>query len=348
MRDCSLELTQYHDERVKLSEDTRKDLRAKADANEKRLTEGLEEAEKPLPLWFAIQGSYAMRTTVQHPLNNYDIDNGVVFAKKDLVGDRGGTMSPLDSRQMVCDAVQDDMFNKQPERRQNCVRVYYNTGYHVDLPVYRVEDPDSESEIYELASSNWKQSSPTGVTDWFDEQVKTHRGTEEPANKSQMRRMVRLLKKFAISRDKLNEEDGEITGWYMPSGFVLTKLVTDCFTSYQEREDEAFKTIVKAIYNQIQFNFDVYHPVIAGENLTKGADDPKMVVLKDKLEWAIGKLDSITDETSKKKALRTWDQIFNEEYFEDEFDVTNEAKSFSILSSEPTAPVDKKGGNSFG
>jgi hypothetical protein len=37
---------------------------------------------------------------------------------------------------MVRDAVDDDKFKKPPEVRPNCVRVFYEAGYHVDLPVY--------------------------------------------------------------------------------------------------------------------------------------------------------------------------------------------------------------------
>ena len=47
---------------------------------------------------------------------------------------------------MVCDALRDDKFSKQPEILGNCVRVYYSEGYHVDVPSFRVIDADTSDE----------------------------------------------------------------------------------------------------------------------------------------------------------------------------------------------------------
>ena len=57
--------------------------------------------------------------------------------EEDLVGERGAEMTSLQARQMVRDAVDDGKFKQAPEVRSNCVRVLYEAGYHVDLPVYR-------------------------------------------------------------------------------------------------------------------------------------------------------------------------------------------------------------------
>ena len=77
-----------------------------------------------------------MKTMVRDPDHDYDIDDGVYFRKEDLVGDRGAEMTSLQARQMVRDAVDDGKFKRSPEVRANCVRVFYEKGYHVDLPVF--------------------------------------------------------------------------------------------------------------------------------------------------------------------------------------------------------------------
>lgn len=137
MYDCSEELVSFHDDLVTLPQAERTAMRDRRDANRKRIKNGLEDNEKPKPIEFVPQGSYAMKTMVQDPDNTYDIDDGIYFDKPDLIGPRGGTMSALDARQMVRDAVDDGSFKEKPEVLPNCVRVHYDAGYHVDIPVYR-------------------------------------------------------------------------------------------------------------------------------------------------------------------------------------------------------------------
>ncbi|WP_425500534.1 nucleotidyltransferase domain-containing protein [Pedosphaera parvula] len=181
------------------SRSIRRRLGDQADANEKRLKAGLEDAGEPQPLHFVLQGSYAMRTTVQHPKNDYDIDDGVVFSREFLKGAQGADKTALDARKMVCEALYDDAFNRVPEVRTNRVRVYYNEGHHVDVPVYRMENPDSESTLYELASSDWKESNPEAVTKWFQKQLEAKHLSEEKDGHHQMRRLLRLLKNSPLA-----------------------------------------------------------------------------------------------------------------------------------------------------
>ena len=44
------------------------------------------------------------------------------------------------------DALKDPKFNKQPEIHQNCVRVFYAEGHHVDVPAYRKFDEGTDKE----------------------------------------------------------------------------------------------------------------------------------------------------------------------------------------------------------
>ena len=94
--------------------------------------------------------------------------------EEDLVGERGAEMSSLQVRQMVRDALDDGSFKTAPEVRKSCVRVYYEAGFHVDVPIYRrVTSKDvwgNESHHHELASSDWKRSDARHVTDWFEKE----------------------------------------------------------------------------------------------------------------------------------------------------------------------------------
>ena len=81
-------------------------------------------------------------------------------------------MTSLQARQMVRDAVDNGKFKRAPEVRANCVRVLYEAGYHVDLPVYRrvvTSTVLGDDIYYELAASGgWKRSDARAVSDWYE------------------------------------------------------------------------------------------------------------------------------------------------------------------------------------
>ncbi|WFU92155.1 hypothetical protein QA644_33705 (plasmid) [Rhizobium sp. CC1099] len=166
MFDCSKDVRAYHDQDVTLPQTEQEKMRNRRDANRTRLRNGLQKAEKPGPLEFVKQGSYAMKTMVRDPDNDYDIDDGVYFAKEDLVGDRGAEMTSLQARWMVRDAVDDGKFKRAPEVRSNCVRIFYEAGYHVDPPSIVASRRPLSSETY--TTTSWPRaaagSGPTHAT----------------------------------------------------------------------------------------------------------------------------------------------------------------------------------------
>lgn len=251
-----------------------------------------------------------MKTMVQHPENDYDIDDGVYFDRDVLVGERGAEMSALQARKMVRDAVDDGRFNSPPEVRKNCVRIYYAAGYHVDMPVYRrvaTKDMLGNEDFYsELASSTWRRSDAQDVTAWFDNENKTK--SLDETNGRQLRRVTRQIKKFARSRASWSEQ--------ILSGFGITKLITEKFVADAGREDRALYSTMKAMRDRLNINLVVEHPVTSGETITNGDDDPKARFLRDKLKEAIRNLAPLFDaECSREEALKCWDNVFNTSFF---------------------------------
>lgn len=336
MIDCSSEIRDFHDEQVMLQESDRERLRGHRDANQRRLKENLKAKKFPIPFKFVKQGSYAMRTQTQHPKNEFDIDDGAVFLKSDLIGQGGANKAALDARKMVCAALQDGSFKKAPEVRENCVRVFYGEGYHVDIPVYRADS--KEAKKFELASVDWKDSDPTGVTSWFTKCLDAKRFPNDDDD-HQMRRIIRLLKAFGASRDS----------WNMPSGFIMTVLVNEAFSAFDSREDRAFYNAIVQIKNRLSMSLVVKHPVV-NETITKADADTDMTELKEKLAWAISEL-QVTRQAgcSKKAALKAWGKVFNVDFFDDKLKESSSQRSpFSITQSEPSVPVEKSGGGRFG
>ena len=248
MFDCSKDVLAHHDEKVTLPQAERDEMRERRNANRDRLRRGLKNAGKPAPREFVSQGSYGMKTITQHPEFDYDIDDGVYFNKDDLDGQRGGAMSALQARQFVRDGLDDNSFNRPPEVRNNCVRVYYVAGYHVDMPVYRrIVYRNSQGDLcyyHELASTDWRRSDARNVTEWFERQNNSQ--SPDTVNGRQLRRIVRHIKKFSRSRESWK---GQIL-----SGFGITILVTECYSGNIDREDAALYYTMEAVRVRLDTN----------------------------------------------------------------------------------------------
>jgi hypothetical protein len=333
MYDCAEDVLAYHDDRVTLPQAERTAMRERRDANRKRLKNGLKDAGQPAPLEFKSQGSYAMKTMTQHPDKDYDIDDGVYFLKEDLVGPRGAEMSALQVRQMVRDALDDGSFKTPPEVRTNCVRVYYDAGYHVDVPAYRrvtVKDIFGKEQVHhELASRDWKRSDARDVTTWFEKENDSQ--SPDKDNGRQLRRVTREIKKFARSRSSWTSQ--------ILSGFGITKLVTECYKADAAREDKALHDTMKAIRDRLNFNLVVKHPVTPGDTITSGSDDAKAKFLRSKLSDAVGWLEPLfASDCTEESALKCWDKVFNTTYFIDGMvkeDVTKASAGPTIIKNPP-------------
>jgi hypothetical protein len=216
---------------------------------------------------------------------------------------------------MVRDALDDGSFKKAPAVRSNCVRVFYDAGYHVDLPVYRrvvTEDRFGHKSVhYELASSRWKRSDARDVTAWF-EKVNNEKSPDKE-NGRQLRRITRMVKKFARSRPSW---EGKIL-----SGFGITVLVAECYHANAAREDLALYETMRAIKNRLESKLEVEHPVTPDATITKSSGDPQARVLREKLGEALTWLEPLLDaKCEREKALKCWDRVFSIKYFSGRID----------------------------
>lgn len=307
MKDCSKDVARYHDDKVTLSAEHADQLRRRRDSNERRVNRGLKDAGDPKPRKFVLQGSFSMRTTIQEPNNDYDIDNGVVFTKESLRGERGADKSPLEARHMVRNAVDDGSFKQAPEVKRNCVRVPYNDGPHVDTPVYR------ESELgYELAGADWRVSDPEGVNRWFNQALSQM--TED--GRAQCRQIIRLLKSFCVRRPSYS----------LPSGFVLTTLILEQYKVFDVRLDRALRDAMKAVRDRLAQDPRVRHPVV-DEWLIDQDSSSKTERLRDLLSKAVNDLDDLDRPNStRSRALKIWREVFATDYFDQDITDAEEAE----------------------
>lgn len=328
-------------EEVALKEDQKNLMRKRRTSNENRVKDGLTAQKRPSPLRFVKQGSYAMHTMVQANAATSDIDDGVVFAKGDLVGERGGEFTPSQAKNMVCDALNEKKdFKTPPDVRTNCVRVYYADGFTIDMPVYR-EIERNGNTVYELAAAEWKESDPDAVTDWFANATKK---SPDEANGRQLRRMVRLLKAWSKSR----------ASWTLPSGFVFSILTDEKYPhgGWKDRDDLALYHLVYDIRSRLQWSLTVTRPVRPYDSVTKTNDDADMRNLRDKLADAESTLAPLGDPNATElAALEALKSFFCTDYFDRTIDtLKNESKAAATAgfvrsgSSEPQTQFFKDGG----
>jgi hypothetical protein len=192
------------------------------------------------------------------------------------------------------------------------------------MPVYRkvVTKDANGNEIvhYELAAADWKRSDARDVTKWFESE--NNRQSPDVTNGRQMRRVCRYIKKFSRSRASWKGR--------MASGFMITKLVTECFKSDAERDDKALYDTMAAIRNRLDNSLTVDHPVTPNETITTGDDDPKARFLRDKLSEALTWLDVLfSTRCSADEAMKAWDKVFYVEYFTDTLKKTKSASAQS-------------------
>lgn len=339
MFDRHKKIVGFYSANVALPYQQRKDMKERRDVNRKRLKDGLVVGGEPAPFGCHTQGSYAMHTMVQDPASDYDVDDGVYFDKDKLIGPNGGERTPGAIKEMVRSALEDKRFKKPAEIHTNCVRVFYDEGYHVDVPAYRRSFDAWGNASFELASTKWKSSDPLAVTKWFRKANKER--SPDQINDGQMCRIVKYLKAFARSRDSWK---GQIA-----SGFMISVLVFETYIASADREDQCLRDSMQAIYNRLLGNLIVAHPVL-NEDLTKSADDPQVRFLRDKLAWALQQLQVLDDwDCTEEEANNAWNAVFRTEYFAD--DPAN-VKSPPVLKSlsDTAGPslVDRRGGGRFG
>lgn len=310
MFDLHSEMYSFYLDYVRLGKDETTQLADYRDLNISRLKEGLKKLGYKCPVRTCTQGGYAMKTLTQRPENNpdldHDIDTATIFRREDL------PENPLDARKRVLEGVIEGggNFKKDPEVRTGAVTVWYQEGYHVDLPVYRVYTNYLGQEIIEHAGASWSPRDPMDITNWFnDEFIARSPSSQNGATVAshQMRRIVKLLKYFSKSR----------SSWNLPGGLIISTLVAERYISDYYRDDLALYKTMEAIYYRLQGSLEVYNPVDSSIKLTyKDKYINQVRRFKETLEDAIEWLSPLSKtDCSKEDALKAWGTVFNHSYW---------------------------------
>ena len=207
---------------------------------------------------FCHQGSFAIKTLIAPIDGEYDIDDGVYL--QDLPKDRKEWPSAAMVHSWVVDAVKEHTATP-PEDKKNCVRIIYKNDYHVDLPIYGVQD--GIAYVARKGSEEWPESDPRAFTEWFMGKMN---GDE------QLRRNVKYLKAF-VDYKSLD----------LPS-IAATTLVA-MYHVKNERDDLSFASVMRACLNHLKLFRTVNKPVTpTKENLLEKLTEAKIDRIIDRME----------------------------------------------------------------
>lgn len=289
MANCN-DLFQDFYEKIKLSTSKRKDLKDAKDRIRKRIVKHFKDTRKEQAPEFRIQGSYATATIVNPIDGEFDIDDGVYL--QNLDPDKSEWPVPKTVHKWVYEAVEGHT-SEDPIDKRTCIRVVYSGHYHVDLPVYGIYDKEPYLAEKE---KGWHVSDPEAITNWINDEVK---------NKGkQLRRIIRYIKAWS---------DNKARSGKLPSGFVLTVLVSNNYEK-SERDDSSFAGTIRRIYYQILASTTILNPVDKDENLSDNITESQFENFRERLSTLLSNAGDALKEESKMKACKKWKREFGDRF----------------------------------
>jgi hypothetical protein len=306
------EMNDFHIEHVRLSYDEKKKLAGYRNTNLERLKSGLDKLgeedgnDYAHPIRTRNQGSYAMHTIIQHPDNDYDIDVALIFRKDDLPS------TALEARKRIAAALQKGggNFSRPPEARTHCATIWYAEGYHIDFAIYREYEDEYGVTVVEHAGTDWTPRDPMEITNWFNKEVWDRSPSGDmgaDVEAGQMRRIVRLLKAFAKSREPEK----------LPGGLIISVLVAECYCPDSSRDDVSLYQTMVAIRNRLLFNLAIWNPVDNSQKLTSKTEYINQVArLRDALSEAIEHLQVLFEiGCTEPQAIGAWYEVFKHPFW---------------------------------
>jgi hypothetical protein len=207
---------------------------------------------KDSPLFWE-QGSYPMHTIINPLDSDFDLDDGVYL--QGLGTDPQKWPKAATVHKWVVDAVS-GFTSEAPQDKARCVRVRYQKDYHIDLPIYAMNDKNVPL-IFDKNADEPYESDPRAFTKWFQAHV-NQKGT-------QLRSIVRYFKAW-------RDHQGGATKAASGLGYTILA-VNNYYPS--TRDDIAFTETAKNIYNHLKSAGTITKPTFPYEDLTSWWDETK-------------------------------------------------------------------------
>lgn len=228
-----------------------------------------------LPVFY-IQGSYKLKTIIRTKDDTCDLDDGVYFQ------DNPEKVTSITLQRWVKEAV-DETTDATPEHKKKCIRVVFQAGYNIDLPVLVFNEETEDHPNLAVKNADFQQDDPKEFVNEF-RRIKT----------DQMVRLVKYLKSWCDYK----RQD-------MPSGLVMTVLTMKHFQS-NSRDDIALKFLLIEIEKELKKSFRCEMPTTPYDDLFQGYSETKKSNFLNNLSLFIDDAKLAIEEKNKLKASRYW------------------------------------------
>ncbi len=295
MKKISVIIDDFYSDEVILGGDKISELIDKKNKNIERLQDGIkkynEESNSNYRLIENVtQGSVAMCTTIDPEYDDFDIDVGIIFNKDNI------SYSTDECKDLIISFLKpyNYLFNKNPQKKKNCIRINYEENYHVDLAIYR-----KNGDFYEHCGERWTSRNPRSINKWFEEKNLEYN--------NRLRIMTRLLKYFAKSRRE----------WKLCGGLIITILVAEQLEkiSINESLDVVLLNVIRGIINRLNTNIIINNPTNGDNIVTTGKSQNLVKGFRDKLKAFVTNLNVSYDLNDENMIRKSWDLFFNTKYF---------------------------------
>jgi hypothetical protein len=289
MADCNKEFSQFLD-KIQLGKTKIEHLRTSRDALRDRIKTYFDDKGENIPN-FTGQGSFKAHTCINQSDEDYDIDDGVYL--QHLPEDKDDWPKTETVHEEIKEAVKDHT-DLPLKDKTTCVRVQFKKEYHVDLAIYG----ESDEKIYLARKGNeqWEENNPKLFTEWIWGKIKS--------NGEQLRNLIKYIKKWAY-----------YNGWIDNiSGFFITILVGNHFSSAAERDDLALYYTLANITDYLRINRKIIRPVVPMKNMTESFSDAEMDKMISQFEKFRDKAQGAVVGIKKKEAQEAWRSIFGDDF----------------------------------
>jgi len=257
---------------------------------------------------FIGQGSFTMGTSIRPLKGYYDLDMGVCLHGLGTDSDDWPKTETIHN--LIYNAVAGHTSIK-PVRKLACIRVVYKSpymdqgeiSYHIDLPVYAIEDSFWNGQRMVIGfrgDKQWSESSDLeAFAKWFLTRCQTNL-----RDRDQLKRIVKYLKAW---------KENQPTYPKLPSGMILTVLAAKNFKP-DTRDDVALIKTVEEFNYLLGWMFSIKKPTVPESNLAEFMTDPEIDNFMSRLEKfaKIGR--AALESKGQKQSAKYWQQLFGSRF----------------------------------